>query len=109
MTPRVCSLMFFGGDGRTTRAGRISLVDFRGPDPEEIADKRPRSVVPEMAKCSVFFVSRTGLGQAPKAGNSCTLHDAVPHQGQSNFDLRWSGRLTLPPGPSFISRGRLGT
>ena len=30
----------------------------------------------------------------------------LPRRGQSYLDPRWSGRLTLPPGPSLVSRSR---
>ena len=62
-----------------------------------------------MAEKPVHSKSSEIRGHAPPATAKPVGALSDPHfprRGQSHFDPRWSGRLTLPPRPSLVSRSR---
>ena len=112
------------GVARISCDGRITLPDFWKTHVGEAVGNRPISAVlgpnsPILLYSELYSASfpRLGiLGYLLLNGDSCYLpsvsatgesavsYDGTPHQDQWSCDLRWSGRLNLPPGPFLVSR-----
>ena len=56
--------------------------------------------------CSVPSCVQSHAPPATAMPVGLSLIHHFPRQGQSNLGLQLSGRLTLPPGPSLVSRSR---